>query len=327
MRKPVLLLCLLSVAVAATGQQAPQLPPLPTEGLPQVVARVHGEEISQRELIAQAQTMRLQAIGAGASDPVQSEEFLQAVLDALIAERLVYADSKSRGIEPTRAEIDERVKQVIAAYGGEEGFDRALQAQGLDRQYVQRQVTQTLSFNKMMESEIRPTIKISDEEIQGYYDRFKEQFRVPATYKLRQIRKTPPADAGDEAKAAARAQLEQVRQQAAGGGDFAALAKEHSDDERTREQGGEMPWIVLTGRGGGVDQVIAGLEVGQLSDVFESDAGLHLLRLDERRPERVKTLEEARAEIVEVLTATLARQEIQRRVERLRTAASVEILM
>ncbi len=324
MRKSALLCCLiLSLAVAASGQ----LPPLATGDLPEVVARVNGEEITQRELLAQAQTMRMQAIQAGADDPGQSEQFLKLVLDALVAERLVYADSKSRGVEPTPAEIDQRVAQVIEAYGGEEGFESALAAQGLDRQYVRKQVIQTLSFNKVMDSEIKPTLEVSEEEVQAYYDRFKEQLRVPATYKLRQIRKTLPAGASDEAKAAALAQLEQVRQQAVDGADFAALAAEHAEDEKTREQAGEMPWIVLTGRGGKADQVIAGLEVGQISEVFESDAALHLLRLEDHRPERVKTLEEARGEITNVLAASRARQEIQRRVERLRADANVEILM
>jgi parvulin-like peptidyl-prolyl isomerase len=328
MRKSALCFCLLlSFAVAASGQQAPSLPPLATGDLPEVVARVNGDEIHKVELIAQAQTMRVQAVRAGAGDPAQSEQFLRQVLDTLIGEQLFDAESKSRGFEPTPAEIDQRVQQVIAAWGGEEGFERALQAQGLDRQYVRKEVIQTLTFEKVMEREIKPAIKISEEEVQGYYEQYKDQLRVPATYKLRQIRKILPADASAEAKAAARAQLEELRRQASGGADFAALAREHSDDEKTREQGGEMPWIVLTGRGGGVDQVIAGLEVGQMSEVFESDAGLHLLRLDDRKPERVKTLEEARQEITEVLTAARARQEIQRRVESLKAAASVEILM
>ena len=316
-----------NVAGAQQAPRPPQLPPLAADELPDVVARVNGEEIHKQELLAQAETMRLQAFQAGAGDPAKSEQFLSMVLDALISERLVVAESQARGTGPSEAEIDERVKAVITAYGGDEGFERALTAQGLDRQYVRRQVKQTLSFDHMMNNEIKPTIEIGEEAIQAYYDKFKDNMKVPVLYKVRRIMKRIPEGAGDEAGQAARAQLEALRQQAESGADFATLAKEHSDDEGTREQGGEIPWFPLTGRGGSFETLIAELEVGQLSEVVETNVGMFLLRLEETRPERTKTLEEAREEIVNVLAATEARRVIQGRVQRLRADAKVEILM
>ncbi len=323
-----LLTFLLLAPIAAEGQQArPQLPPLATDGLPEVVARVNGEPVIQRDLIAQAHTMRVQAIQSGGGDPGQSEQFLSMVLDALIGERLVYADSQTRGGGVSETEIEQRVQEVIKTYGGVEAFEKVLTAQGLDRQYVRRQVAQTMSFDKMMESEIKPAIEVGEEAISGYYERYKDQMRVPTTYKLRRIMKQVPEEAGAEARQAARSQLEELRRQVTGGADFAALAKEHSDDVKTRDQGGEMPWIVLTGRGGKFEPVVSQLEAGEMSEVVETEFGLFLVRLEDRRDERIKTLEESRNEIVNLLAAIEARQEIQRRVERLRAAATVEILM
>ncbi len=316
-------------SIVSEGQQAggTQLPPLATGDLPEVIARIDGDPISQRELIAQARTMRMQSIQAGSGDPGQSDRFLPMVLNALISERLVYADSQTRGVGPSEAEIEQRVVQVIETYGGEEAFEKALVAQGLDRPYVRRQVAQTLSFDKMMEGEIKPTIEISEEAIKDYYERFKDQMKVPTTYKLRRIVKQVPGEAGAEAKQAAHTQLEALRRQVIGGADFAALAKEHSDDVKTRDQGGEMPWIVLTGRGGRFEPVVSKLEVGELADVVETEAGIFLIRLEDRKAERLKTLDEARQEIGNILAVSEARQEIQRRVERLRADAEVEILM
>ncbi len=328
-----LFICLqLLMPIAASGQQAPAAPASPaapsgTAELPDVVARINGEEISKQELLAQAQTMRSQAVQVGAGDPAQSEQFLSMVLDALISERLVHNDSQSRGVGPSAAQIDERVQAVIKAYGGEEGFDKALKAQGLDRQYVQRQVTQTLSFDHMMENEIKPGIEIGEDAIVAYFQRNKDKGKVPTLYKLRRIMKQVPPDAGAEARQAARSQLEAVRQQALGGADFAALAKEHSDDEGTRDKGGEIPWFPLTGRGGDLETLIAGLEVGQVSEIIETQVGMFLMRAEDRKPERPKTLEEAREEIVSGLSAAEARRVIQGRVERLRADAKIEVLM
>ncbi len=325
------LFCLQVVAASAAGAQqeplVPELPPLPPRELPSVVARVNGEEVSRQELLAQAETMRIQAIQAGAGDPGNSEQFLSMVLDALISERLVVDDTQTRGTGPSEAEIEERVKAVVEAYGGDEGFDKALKAQGLDRQYVRRQVTHTLSFDQMMNNEIKPTIEIGEDAIAAYYESNKDNMKVPMLYKLRRILKQVPKEAGAEAEQAARSQLEALRQQAIGGADFAALAKAHSDDEGTREQGGEIPWFPLTGKGGSFETLIAGLEVGQVSEVVETDIGMFLLRLEDRRPERLQTLEEAREQIVNVLSAAEARRVIQGRVQRLRADAKVEVLM
>ncbi len=318
---------LMAPFVAGAQQASPQLKPLATDNLPAVVAQVDGDPITKIELVAQAQTMRMQALQSGAGDPGESEQFLKMVLEALISERLVYADSHKRGVGPSDGEIGERVARVIAAYGGEQEFEKALSAQGLDRQYVRRQVAQTLSFDKVMDSEIKPAIEVGEDAVKGYYERYKSQMKMPLTYKLRRIVKHVAAEAGTEARQAARSRLEALRRQVLDGGDFGTLAKEHSDDEKTRDQGGEMPWIVLTGRGGNFEPVVSQLEVGEMSEVVETEIGFFLIRLEDRKAERIKSLDEARNEIVNILAAIEARQEIQRRVERLRTSAKVEILM
>ncbi len=324
--------CLQLVAANTAGAQpTPPAPQPEAFELPEIVARVNGEGITRQELRAQAEIMRSQAVQAGQSDPGQTRQFLTVVLDAMISERLVYADSKSRGVGPSEAAIDKGVQDVIAAYQGEEGFERVLKAQGLDRGYVRKQVSQSLSFDHMMNQEIKPGIEVGEEAVQAFYDQNKDTMKVPVLYRVRRIMKRIPTGAGAEIGEAVRTQLEALRQQAIDGADFAALAKEHSDDEGTREQGGEIPWFPLTGRGGRLETLIAELEVGQVSEVVETgiggDVGLFLLRLEDIRPERIKTLEEARGEILNVLAATEARRVIQDRIQRLRADAQVEILM
>ncbi len=325
----VALATLVLCASMASAQSAPQMPPLPASvsEIPEVVARIDGNPITKRELLAQAQTMRLQALQAGAQDPAQTDDFLPFVLEALIGERLVYADSLGRGVGANDAEVDKRVEAIIQAYGSAEAFEKAMVAQGLDRQYVRQQVKQGMTIDKLMEGEIIPTIKIADEAMQQYYDRFQDQMKVPATYRVRHIMKKPAQGAGPEARVPLRAQLEDLRTQIVGGADFAALAKASSDDARTSDQGGEMPWIALTGREDNFEPAVAQLKVGEISGVVETPAGLHLIQLLEQRPERIRSFEEAREEIGNILAAHEARQEIQRRVAGLKAQAKIDLLM
>ncbi len=315
--------------VALSAQAPPQLPPLKIDvsQIPDIVARIDGDSITKRELLAQSQTMRIQALQAGAADPADNEDFLSFVLDALIGERLIFADGEKRGVGVTDTEATERVEAIIKAYGGQEAFEKALEEQGLDRAYVQRQVKQSMTIDKLMEGEIMPTIKLADEDLKAYYDRFSDQMKVPTTYKVRHIMKRFPPEGKAAVEQTATGELEGLRKLVEEGGDFAALATLHTDDERSREQGGELPWMALTGREGKFGETVAQLDVGGMSGVIESAEGLHLIQLVERRPERTRTFEEARPEINNILGAYEAREEIQRRITDLKGSAKIEILI
>ena len=325
---PLLAAVRIAVATAAVAQpNTSQLPPLPAaaDQLPEIVARVNGDPISKRELLNQAQSMRFQAIEAGAGDPAETSGFLNMVLDALIGERLVFMDSDARQVGPTDGEVEERVQAIIATYGGEEGFQQALAAQGIDHAYVRRQVRQALSIDKVMEGEIKPDIRIEEAAVKAYYERYGEGMIVPDTYKLRHILKQLPD--GVEARQIAIAELEGLRTRIAEGADFAALAREYSDDARTRDEGGQLPWMVFSGVEKSFEEAVRALKVGELSGVVETRLGLHLLQLQEKQVQRLKTFEEAREEITNILAVRATREAIQERVTNLRSSAKIEILM
>ena len=75
----------------------------------------------------------------------------------------------------------------------------------------------------------------------------------------------------------ARAQIDKLSEAITGGGDFAALAKEHSDCPSGRS-GGDLGRF---GRGqmvGPFEDTAFGLDVGATSGVIETDFGYHIIR-------------------------------------------------
>jgi foldase protein PrsA len=68
-----------------------------------------------------------------------------------------------------------------------------------------------------------------------------------------------------------------------GGEDFSAVAKEVSDDEITKEYGGDLGFF---GRGEMVpefEEAAFGLEVGQISDVIKTDYGYHIVKTTDKK--------------------------------------------
>ncbi|MCA1632871.1 MAG: peptidylprolyl isomerase [Acidobacteria bacterium] len=80
-----------------------------------------------------------------------------------------------------------------------------------------------------------------------------------------------------------RAKIEALLKRARAGEDFAALAREFSTDPGSRESGGDLGWF---GRGVMVkafEDAAFKLKVGEVSEVFESPFGFHIVKLEERR--------------------------------------------
>lgn len=161
----------------------------------------------------------------------------------------------------------------------------------------------------------------SDEEITAFYEANQAQFSAPEEVQASHILFRLAPDASDEDKAATRARAEAVLKQAKDGGDFAALAREHSQDS-TAENGGDL------GRfGRGVmtppfEAAAFALNAGEVSDLVETQFGLHIIKLTEKFPARQEPLEAVRDQIIETLKTQQARKVALERVE----AAHEELL-
>ena len=78
--------------------------------------------------------------------------------------------------------------------------------------------------------------------------------------------------------AQARAKIDTIAARLKGGADFAALAKEESEDENTRNQGGDLGWFASDAFGPAFGAQVASLGDGGVSAPFRSDAGWHIVQ-------------------------------------------------
>ncbi|MDE0315832.1 MAG: peptidylprolyl isomerase [Candidatus Poribacteria bacterium] len=92
-----------------------------------------------------------------------------------------------------------------------------------------------------------------------------------------------PFPFSEEALQAAREQAVQIYKKLDAGEKFDVLAKEHSDDMETREKGGDLGVRILTELDPKTRKVIESLEVGKHSEPFETEIGLYIYKVDERK--------------------------------------------
>jgi peptidyl-prolyl cis-trans isomerase D len=155
--------------------------------------------------------------------------------------------------------------------------------------------------------------KSQAEAIKKQYEQNLFLYNTPERIRARHILVKLPEGATAEQKEAARKKLADVRAQVEGGKDFAELARQVSEDPGTKASGGELGWVERATWEQALATAAFPLEPGQMTQPVQTRLGMHLVKVEEKRPPQTKKLEEVEGEIARQLftkeqARTLARQ-------------------
>jgi peptidyl-prolyl cis-trans isomerase D len=157
-------------------------------------------------------------------------------------------------------------------------------------------------------SDFEKSTSVSDAEIEQEYDAHKtERYGEPEEVHARHILFTLPPDADERKRAEIRARAAAAVERLKKGEDFAAVAKELSEDNANKDKGGDLGFIRRGHAEEAFETAAFALQPGELSDLVETRRGLHIVKVDERKAAREKPLAEVREEIVKSLRADRAR--------------------
>jgi peptidyl-prolyl cis-trans isomerase SurA len=128
----------------------------------------------------------------------------------------------------------------------------------------------------------------------------------------------------DTDESQARARIDQLAARIAGGADFATIARESSEDENNRQQGGDLGWFAADAFGTAFGAQVAALADGAVSAPFRSDAGWHIVQRTGSR-QRSGGDDSQRAQMREAIGRRKLEEEYNRFLREMRGEAFVEI--
>jgi len=198
----------------------------------------------------------------------------EKLLENMLKERILVQRAREIGLEEDK-NVSSQIKTVIGEIKREEEEKIKIS-------------TQQSFIDAATKVEIYDKVKLSEEEIEEYYEENKETFIKDEEYHLRHIL----VETQEEAEAV----LEKIR----GGADFAELAKERSLCP-SGEKGGDLGFIARGRTVKPFEDAGFALKVGEISEVVKTEFGYHIIKLEEISPERQRTLEESKAEIEYIL--------------------------
>ncbi|HHV83834.1 MAG TPA: foldase [Tepidanaerobacter syntrophicus] len=233
-----------------------------------VVARVNDEVITKDELY----------------DALVQENG-DAVLNSLIANKIVELEAKKQNITVSEEDVQKEVDKLAEQYGGEEAFTQFLDMYGYSLDGIKDNIKMNLYVKKLLE----PTIKIEESEIKSYFDENKASFDTPEQVKASHIL----VDTEEKAK--------EVKQKLQDGEDFAELAKTYSTDTSNNQQGGGLGYFSKGQMTPEFEAAAFSLKVGEISDPVKTEFGYHIIKVEDKKEAKEATYEESKDKIKEVL--------------------------
>jgi peptidyl-prolyl cis-trans isomerase D len=153
---------------------------------------------------------------------------------------------------------------------------------------------------------MRPGIEISDNELQQYYSQHKAEYSLPERVKAQHILFRTQGKKPEEI-APIREKARQVLDRAKKGEDFAALAKQFSEDT-SAANGGDLGSFTRGQMVPEFDRVVFSLMPGAISELVDTQFGIHIIKVNEKENARERTFDDVKETIRPVVATAKAEQ-------------------
>jgi peptidyl-prolyl cis-trans isomerase C len=223
--------------------------------------------------------------------------------------------------------VDERIKEIQKQFPSEDAFKQMLTSRKTTLEQVRSDISQDITVQKLIANEIADKVAVKPEQVTDFYAKNPDQFKQPERVRASHILIMVPKGSDEAAKTAARNKAADILKDVKAGKDFAALAKEHSQDPGSAKNGGDLGFFQQGQMVGPFNDVAFKLAPGSVSDLVETEFGFHIIKVAEKQTARAVPLEEVRPQLEQYLERQNREQQTDAFVNGLKAKGKVEILI
>lgn len=259
----------------------------------EVLATVNGEEITRDELYDAMFT------NGG-----------REILERLISNRLILQEAKKLEVSVSEGDIDAEIGKVIQEnfYGAEDYFYQALEQYGITEEALRNDLEIELLLHKI----VRDQLKVTEEDTREYFTENQYLFNTPEQVEARHIL----VETLEEAEEVIRLLDE--------GQDFSELAKEHSIDTVSAQQGGKLGFFQRGEMVAEFEEAAFNLTIGSRSDPVETQHGFHIIEVLDRKEAHEAAFDEVKETAEEKLLEELVYEKMEEHMNLLREEADIK---
>lgn len=293
-----------------------------------VVAVVNGEEITAFEFNDKVNKMIENFNAQGRPIPEeQMETFKKQLLDGMVSQMALLDKCDLLGIEADPNMVAQQYEGFKGQFPTPEDYQTALTAYGVTEEELKTEIEVTIRIQALISSEVASKVAdVTEEEALEFYNNnpaeFKQQERVRASHILLKVEQ----DASDADKAAALQKAEDVLVKAKAGEDFASLAVEFSEGP-SGPRGGDLNYFVRGQMVPQFDAAVFSMEIGDVSEIVETQFGYHIIKLTDKVPEGKVDFEEYKTQIQQGMKQQKTQVAVEAYIQQVMEEAEVTISM
>lgn len=275
--------------------------------LDRIVAIVDETTVTQSELDRRLNDVISRVRAAGAQLPPISV-LRQQVLDQLVSETLQLNTAARYGVKATDQELLRSMQMIMSEQGlNQEQLVASLAQEGLSLNEFRENLRRQLTIQSITQGLVASRIRISEQDIDTFLQSADAKFWISPQYHLQHIL-IAVEGSGTSANEAAKEKAQSIYQRLKDGANFTAMAISESKGPSAL-QGGDLGFRKSSELPTLFSDVAPNLEVGQISEPFQSRAGFHILKLLEKRGETKEVITQSKAQHILIETNEILNRE------------------
>ncbi len=303
--------------------------PEAAELLDKIVAVVNDDIVTQSEL-----DRNLAPVFHEYKSRYQGEVFIEKmtkaraqILNQMIEDKLVLQEAKAKNVPVSEEEVNRKLADFQKRFRAEKDMQLFLDSQGLTLTKLRDRYRDMIIIQKIQGAEVRSRVIVSPLEAKRHYDEHVKDFTSPEAFHVLTITIRKPAE-NEKTKAPLvdhRGKLEELRSDIMKGTiSFGDAAKQSSEDTHA-EEGGDMGLLSKGQFIPQLEEAIFKLQPGEVTPVLETEIGYHIFKLIEKTPERVKSFDEARSSIEDIIYSEKSKTRFDEWMAQLRKNAYISV--
>ena len=214
------------------------------------------------------------------------------VLEFLIRGNWIEQETKKQNLKVSDKDVQKQIDAAVKqAFQNPQDFQKFLQRSGLTEADVFYQQRNQLLQQKLTEKVTKAQGKVTDAQVQAYYDKNKSKFATPERRDLRIVLTKTKDDA-----AAARRALDS-------GQSWSAVAKKYSIDQASKAQGGKLTGVAKGQQEKALDDAIFKADKGKLVGPIKTQFGWYVFDVTGATAAKQQTLAQSTASIKQLLAS------------------------
>jgi parvulin-like peptidyl-prolyl isomerase len=236
-------------------------------------------------------------------DSIRLKKIFNDNASLLAEKKIIITSALDNGFEVTATELDSIMDIQYRKAGGKMNFEEYMKNKNIPIVYIIEDYKNNILIQKFLKNSVKDSVTISEEEIQ------KKLMQIKSVTVRHILLKT--INLNEKEKKQKRSELEKILERVNKGESFSNLAKTYSEDPGSSKNGGLIKNIKPGDMLKPFDEISFSLAIGEISEIFETQFGYHILTVIDRKKEN-RSPAEIKNEILETKQKILLPKIIKR---------------